>query len=66
MPCHKILICLEVELHEYYYPTSIVQGIITNLGTITAGTSYPLQNPPLEDTVAAEESREALEDQDKE
>ena len=33
---------------------------------ITAGTDYPLQNPPLEDTVAAEESREALEDQDKE
>lgn len=30
----------QVELHEYYYPTSIVQGIITNLGAITAGTSY--------------------------
>lgn len=30
----------DVELHYYYYPTSIVQGVITLLGTITGGTGY--------------------------
>lgn len=29
-----------VELHYYYYPESIVQGAITTLGSITAGTTY--------------------------
>lgn len=29
-----------VELHYYYYPESIVQGAITTLGSITAGSSY--------------------------
>lgn len=29
-----------VELHYYYYPESIVQGAITALGSITAGSSY--------------------------
>jgi hypothetical protein len=29
-----------VELHYYYYPTSIVQGVITGLGTGVAGTGY--------------------------
>jgi hypothetical protein len=28
------------ELHFYYYPESIVQAIITSLGTITGGSSY--------------------------
>ena len=28
------------ELHYFYYPTSIVQGIITSLGSITGGSSY--------------------------
>ena len=28
------------ELHYFYYPTSIVQGIITTLGSITGGSSY--------------------------
>jgi hypothetical protein len=29
-----------VELHYFFYPPSIVQGIITSLGIITAGTNY--------------------------
>jgi len=29
-----------VELHYYYYPVSIVQGVITSLGTITGGSGY--------------------------
>ena len=29
-----------VELHYFFYPASIVQGIITTLGTLTAGTAY--------------------------
>jgi hypothetical protein len=29
-----------VELHYYYYPTSIVRGRITTLGTITPGSGY--------------------------
>lgn len=29
-----------VELHYFYYPPSIVQGIITLLGTITSGSGY--------------------------
>lgn len=29
-----------VELHYYYYPESIVQGAITTLGAITAGSAY--------------------------
>jgi hypothetical protein len=28
------------ELHYFYYPVSIVQGVITSLGSITAGSSY--------------------------
>ncbi len=28
------------ELHFYYYPTSIVQAVISSLGTLTAGTGY--------------------------
>jgi hypothetical protein len=28
------------ELHYFYYPTSIVQGVITALGTVTGGSSY--------------------------
>ena len=30
----------QVELHEYYYPPSIVQGEIATTGTITPGTGY--------------------------
>lgn len=30
----------EMELHYFYYPVSIVQGIITTLGSITAGSGY--------------------------
>jgi len=30
----------DVELHYYYYPASLVQGYITNLGTITGGSGY--------------------------
>jgi hypothetical protein len=30
----------DVELHYYYYPVSIVQGIIRLLGTITGGSGY--------------------------
>lgn len=29
-----------VELHYYYYPESIVQGYINNIGTITGGSGY--------------------------
>ena len=29
-----------VELHYYYYPTSIIQGQLSGLGTITGGTGY--------------------------
>ena len=29
-----------VELHYFYYPISIVQGIVTTLGTVTGGSSY--------------------------
>lgn len=29
-----------MELHYFYYPVSIVQGVITQLGTITGGTAY--------------------------
>lgn len=29
-----------VELHYYYYPESIVQGVAVTVGTITAGTGY--------------------------
>jgi len=29
-----------MELHYFYYPISIVQGVITTLGTVTAGSSY--------------------------
>jgi hypothetical protein len=29
-----------VELHYFYYPVSIVQGVITRLGTITPGSAY--------------------------
>jgi hypothetical protein len=29
-----------VELHYFFYPASIVQGIVTSLGTITGGTNY--------------------------
>lgn len=29
-----------VELHYFFYPASIVQGIVTLLGTITGGTNY--------------------------
>lgn len=30
----------DVELHYFYYPVSIVQGVITSLGTITPGSAY--------------------------
>lgn len=30
----------DVELHYYYYPASLVQGYITNLGAITGGSGY--------------------------
>jgi hypothetical protein len=30
----------DVELHYFYYPVSIVQGVITALGTITPGSGY--------------------------
>ena len=30
----------QVELHYFYYPPTIVQGVIKTLGNITAGTSY--------------------------
>jgi len=39
-----------VELHYFFYPPSIVQGIITNLGSVTAGSTYTpglYQNVPL-------------------
>ena len=39
-----------VELHYFYYPPSIVQGIITGLGSVTAGSTYTpglYQNIPL-------------------
>lgn len=29
-----------VELHYFYYPVSIVQGMVTSLGTITSGSGY--------------------------
>jgi hypothetical protein len=29
-----------VELHYYYYPSSIVQGIVTSVGAITGGSGY--------------------------
>ena len=29
-----------VELHYYYYPSSIVQGIVTSVGAITGGSAY--------------------------
>jgi hypothetical protein len=29
-----------VELHYYYYPTSIIRGQLTTVGTVTAGTGY--------------------------
>jgi len=29
-----------MELHYFYYPVSIVQGVITTLGTITGGSAY--------------------------
>jgi len=29
-----------VELHYYYYPISIIQGVLTTLGTITGGSGY--------------------------
>ena len=29
-----------VELHYFYYPVSIVQGMVTTLGTLNAGTGY--------------------------
>ena len=29
-----------IELHYFYYPISIVQGVITTLGTITVGSGY--------------------------
>ena len=38
------------ELHYFYYPPSIVQGIITGIGTITGGSTYTpgfYQNIPL-------------------
>jgi hypothetical protein len=33
-------ITYDVELHYYYYPTSIVPGVITLLGTLTGGSGY--------------------------
>lgn len=30
----------QVELHYFYYPVSIVQGVISTIGTVTPGTSY--------------------------
>lgn len=30
----------QIELHYFYYPPTIVQGVIKTLGTITGGTSY--------------------------
>ena len=30
----------QIELHYFYYPATIVQGVIKTLGTITPGTSY--------------------------
>jgi hypothetical protein len=30
----------QTELHYYYYPVSIVQGVLSGLGTITGGTGY--------------------------
>ncbi len=30
----------QVELHQYYYPPSIVQGIVTNLGSLFGGSGY--------------------------
>ena len=39
-----------VELHYFYYPVSIVQGVITALGTVTGGTLYTngtYENVPL-------------------
>jgi hypothetical protein len=30
----------QVELHYFYYPPTIVQGVVKTLGTITPGTSY--------------------------
>jgi hypothetical protein len=30
----------EVELHYYYYPISIVQGVVSGLGTVTGGSGY--------------------------
>ena len=29
-----------IELHYFYYPVSIVQSVITSLGTVTGGTTY--------------------------
>ena len=29
-----------VELHYYFYPESIVQGVVTNIGSITGGSGY--------------------------
>lgn len=40
----------QVELHYFYYPISIVQGVITTLGAITGGSGYTngdYQNVPL-------------------
>jgi hypothetical protein len=30
----------DVELHYFYYPVSIVQGVITTFGTVTGGSGY--------------------------
>jgi hypothetical protein len=30
----------QVELHYFYYPVSIVQGVISTIGSVTPGTSY--------------------------
>lgn len=30
----------QIELHYFYYPPTIVQGVVKTVGTITAGTSY--------------------------
>jgi hypothetical protein len=40
----------EVELHYYYYPISIVKGVVAGLGTVTGGSGYTsgyYENVPL-------------------
>jgi hypothetical protein len=40
----------EVELHYYYYPISIVKGVVSGLGTVTGGSGYTsgyYENVPL-------------------